>query len=67
MPIKTTLEPRIRDHTKREVTLAALAEEIRRRMSTPRSLFVDREQAFSSARVTIEAAHGVSEADLVRE
>ena len=56
MPVKTTLEQRIRDHTKREVALAALAEEIRGRMSTPPSLFVDREQAFSSARVTIEVA-----------
>ena len=56
MTVTTTLEQRIRDHAKREVTLAALAERIRGRLSTLRSQFVDREQAFSSARVTIEAA-----------
>ncbi len=56
MTVKTTLEQRIQDDAEREVALAALAEEIRARMSTPRPEFVDRERAFSSARATIKAA-----------
>ena len=54
--VAAALEQMIQDDAEREVALAALAEEIRARMSTPRSEFVDREQAFSAARATIEAA-----------
>ena len=44
------------DEAEREVELLALAEEIRARARTPRSEFVDQEQAFSSALARIDAA-----------
>ena len=46
----------VRDEAKRGVALAALAGEIRTRILTPHSEFVDMEQAFSSARATVNAA-----------
>lgn len=39
-----------------EVALSALAEEIRARMETPRSEYVDLDRAFSAARSTVETA-----------
>ena len=45
----------IQDEAERETALGALAEEIRVRIQTRRSKFVDRDQAFSASRATIEA------------
>ncbi len=45
-----------REETEREATLTLSAQEIRARMRTPRSEFVDQDQAFSAARRAIEAA-----------
>ena len=44
------------DKTWLDATLAALAEEIRMRMQTPRSEFVDQDKVFSAARAVIEAS-----------
>ncbi len=44
------------DETEREVTLATSPAEIRVRMQTPRSVFIDQDKAFSAARGVIEAA-----------
>ena len=44
------------DEGEREVALRALVEEIRARMHTPRSEFVNQDQAFAAARTTIAAA-----------
>ncbi len=44
------------DETERDATLTALAEDIRERIQTPRSKFVDQATAFSAARAAIEAA-----------
>lgn len=54
--VASALEQMIQDDAERNVALAALAGEIRARMCTPRSEFVDQDQAFSAARATIEAA-----------
>ena len=40
----------------REVALSALAEQIRARVRTPRSEFVDQDRAFASSRAAIEDA-----------
>ena len=54
--VASALEQMIQDDAERKVVLAGLAGEIRARMCTPRSEFVDQDQAFSAARATIEAA-----------
>ena len=53
--VAAALEQMIQDETEREVALTALAQEIRTRTQTPRSRFVDQQQAFSAARATIKA------------
>ena len=55
--VAAALEQLIQDEAEREVALTALAEEIRARARTPRSDFVDRDQAFSAARAAIETAN----------
>ena len=50
------IEQMIQDEAEREVALKALAEEVRARMHTPRSKFVNHDQAFAAARATIAAA-----------
>lgn len=54
--VAAAVEQMIQDEAEREVALSALADEIRARVRTPRSEYVDQEQAFSSARATIDAA-----------
>ena len=54
--VASALEQMIQEDAERNVALAALAGEIRARMCTPRSEFMDQDQAFSAARATIEAA-----------
>ena len=56
--VAAAIEQMIQDEAEWEVALSALAEEIRARVRTPRSEFVDRERAFASARATVHAARG---------
>ena len=56
--VAVAIERMMQDEAEREVALSALAEEIRARMATPRSEYVDEEEAFAAARATIAAARG---------
>lgn len=51
--VATAIEQMMRDEAERNVALSALAQEIRMRMQTPRSEYVDQEHVFSAARATI--------------
>ena len=51
--VAAAIEQMMQDETERNVALSALAEEIRIRMQTPRSEFVDKDHVFSTARATI--------------
>jgi antitoxin ParD1/3/4 len=51
-------EQMMQDEEERNVALQALAQEIRSRMETPRDAFIDQDDAFATARRTIEAARG---------
>ena len=51
--VAAAVEHMIADEKERETALAALAEEIRARMLTPRSEFVAMERAFAAARTRI--------------
>ena len=51
--VVAAIEQMMQDETERNVALSALAEEIRKRMRTPRSEFVDQDHVFSAARATI--------------
>ena len=54
--VAAAIEHMIRDEQERDVALAALAEEIRARMRTTRSAYVDGERTFSAARKIVAAA-----------
>ena len=54
--VAAAVEQMMQDDREREVALSALAEEIRERMRTARSEYVDDEQAFSAARAAVEAS-----------
>lgn len=54
--VAAAVEQMIQDDREREVALSALAEEIRERMRTARSEYVDDEQAFSAARAAVQAS-----------
>lgn len=54
--VAAAVEQMIQDESEREVALSALAEQIRARVRTPRSEFVDQDRAFASSRAAIEAA-----------
>lgn len=54
--VAAAVEQMIQDDREREVALSALAGEIRERMRTARSEYVDDEQAFSAARAAVEAS-----------
>ena len=54
--VAAALEQMIRDEEEREIALGALAEEIRARLATPRSEFVEQDDAFAAARATVAAA-----------
>ena len=56
--VAAALEQMIQDEEEREVALSALAQEIRTRMETPRSAFIDQDDAFAAARRTIGTARG---------
>ena len=52
--VASAIEQMMQDDREREIALSALAGEIRARMQTVRSEYVDGEQAFSAARAAIE-------------
>ena len=54
--VAAAIEQMIQDRDEREVALTALAQEVRARTQTPRSEFVDQDNAFSAARAAIETA-----------
>ncbi len=56
--VAAALEHMMQDEEEREVTLSALGQEVRARMETPRTAFIDLEDAFAAARGTIGAARG---------
>ena len=53
--VASAIEQMMQDDQEREIALSALADEIRARMQTARSEYVDGEQAFSAARAVVEA------------
>ena len=54
--VASAIEQMMQDDQERQIALSALAEEIRGRMQTVRSEYVDDEQAFSAARAAMEAS-----------
>ena len=54
--VASAIEQMMQDEQEREIALSALAEEIRARMQTVRSEYVDDEQAFSAARAAVEVS-----------
>ena len=56
--VAAALEQMMQDEEEREVALSALGEEIRARMETPRTSFIEQDCAFAAARGTISAARG---------
>jgi len=54
--VAAALEQMIQDEAERQVALSALADEIRARIGTPRSEYVNQEHAFSASRATMEAS-----------
>lgn len=56
--VAAALEQMMQDEEEREVALSALGQEIRARMETPRTAFLDQDDAFAAARSTVGAARG---------
>ena len=56
--VAAALEQMMQDEQERDVSLSALAQEIRARMETPRLAFINQDDAFASARATIGAVRG---------
>ena len=56
--VAAALEQMMQDEEEREIALSALGQEIRARMETPRTAFIDQDDAFAAARGTIGAARG---------
>ena len=56
--VAAAIEQMMQDEAEREAALSALADEIRARLATPRTEYVDSTQAFAAARATIAAARG---------
>lgn len=54
--VAAALEQMMQDEQERDVALAALTQEIRARMETPRSAFIDKDDAFAAARASIGTA-----------
>ena len=54
--VAAALEQMIRDEEERTIALDAMADEIRARMRTPATEYVDPEAAFAAARARIDAA-----------
>ena len=56
--VAAALEQMIRDEEERDLALGSLAEVIRARMESPRSDYVDGDDAFAAARSRLKAAGG---------
>ena len=56
--VAAAIEQMMQDEEERGVALSALAQEVRARMQTARSEYVDKEQAFSAARAAVKKAGG---------
>ena len=56
--VAAAVEHMMQDEEGRGVALSALAEEVRARMQTPRSEYLDNERAFSAARAAVRKAGG---------
>ena len=56
--VAAALEQMMQDEQEREVALEALTQEIRARMETPRSAFIDQDDAFAPAHTTMGTARG---------
>ncbi len=56
--VAAALEQMMQDEVEREIALSALGQEIRDRMETPRASFIDQDEAFAAALVTIGSARG---------
>lgn len=54
--VAAALEQMMQDEQERDVALSALAQEIRARMETPQSAFIDQDSAFAAARATLDTA-----------
>ena len=54
--VAAAIEHMMRDELERDVALAALADEIRARVQTARSEYLDGERTFSAARAAVAAA-----------
>ncbi len=54
--VASAIENMMRDELERDIALTALADEVRARMQTARTEYVDGERAFSAARATVAAA-----------
>lgn len=54
--VAAALEQMMRDEEERELALAAMADEIRARLETPRDEYVSAEDAFSAARTRLTSA-----------
>ena len=54
--VAVALEQMMQDEQERDIALSALAQEIRARMETPTSEFIDQDDAFAAARATVGAA-----------
>ena len=54
--VASAIEQMMQDEQEREIALSALSEEIRARIQTMRSEYVDDEQAYSAARAAMEAS-----------
>ncbi|SMO97779.1 hypothetical protein [Paracoccus laeviglucosivorans] len=57
--VAAALEQMMQDEQERDVALSALAEEIRSRMATPRTAFIDQDDAFGAALAAVGAARRV--------
>ena len=54
--VAAALEQMIRDEEEREMALGALADEIRSRLQTPRSDYMDGDDAFAAARAQLQSS-----------
>ena len=54
--VASAIEQMMQDDQEREIALSALADEVRARMQTARSEYIDDERAFSAARAAVQAS-----------
>ena len=56
--VAAALEQMMQDEQERDVALDALTQEVRARMETPRSAFIDQDDVFAAAGASIGVARG---------